>query len=1052
MLIEGKSQYLLKKVRAKAKMYEYHIPEELHGTTEKEVVRLLILAVATIGDFSNEVVDNYSDGKIDYKNYQNNLRFSSKFFDAYLDANLCSGDPDYYLLLGAIVYYLCDYNGSSKVLASRIENVDLKINGIDSVIKQILLGEKQIFYNGKYQILDKIIKRYNAFLELGAIFNFSLLKQLKRLIYGDGSDRELLFADALIAIIFLKIKHSSYRLMPEYTGVDTNTWRAIIKERTLITELWQSQRELGNLGIYNGKSATIQMPTSSGKTKSIALIILSAFLRKQTSQAIVVAPFRSLCREVTDELNFSFSFDESIHVNELSDVMQMDIIDLLFGSNGDSNEKYVYVVTPEKLLFVLRQNIVLLSKVGLIIFDEGHLFDDISRGITYELLISTIKLYMSDETQKILISAVIPNAEEINGWLTGGNGKVVKNNVIQTTEKVIGIVEMREKDENNLWYTYLYFLNPENPDTEEFYVPRVIKQMEINRIGRERTTKIFPELNNGKNKHKNDVAIAFAINLCVNGGTAIFCGKKESADKILERILDIRDRGYDVSNLLKCTDMQETIKLSHLIGKHFGENSNYYKAAKIGAFIHHGNIPMGMRCSVEYAMQKGKIGFLVCTSTLAQGVNLPIRYLIISNAYQGKDRIKVRDFQNLIGRAGRAGIYTEGTVLLSETRVYNQRFNPYNNWKWVNYKQLLNSDQAEACTSELLAWLRVDDDMEVYLDGIMEIFEEHYAAGDFTTAINQFLESIMKNKDEKTYSRALFIVSRMLHNVEAIESFLLFYLMDETYDESKGEIHDIVEETLAYYLANNDERERLLHIVDLIGRFLVKAVDTPEKRNRYSKSLLGVRKEIEIEEWVNAHIVDICGCRDEEDLLEIIFPLILSTDNVIVKNCTLPDELIILGLKWIRGESYTDIQKCCIDRNIQTKKRRKIDIFSLEQVAGICDNFFGYECTLVIAAIIENVNYNCDDADLLHSFQLLSKRMRYGLNNQCAISLYEMGFNDRVIAAQLADIVESDYKVGNKKDIKKIVKQNTEIQQGILSYLEHYPSYFYDRVEKMITS
>lgn len=130
--------------------------------------------------------------------------------------------------------------------------------------------------------------------------------------------------------------------------------------------------------------------------------------------------------------------------------MQMDIIDLLFGANGDSNEKQVYVVTPEKLLFVLRQNIVLLSKVGLIIFDEGHLFDDISRGITYELLISTIKLYMSDEIQKILISAVIPNAEEINGWLTGGNGKAVKNNVIQTTEKVIGIAEMLERDENNL--------------------------------------------------------------------------------------------------------------------------------------------------------------------------------------------------------------------------------------------------------------------------------------------------------------------------------------------------------------------------------------------------------------------------------------------------------------------------------------------------------------------------------------------------------------------------------------------------------------------------
>lgn len=1052
MLIEGKSQYLLKKVRAKAKMYEYHIPEELHGTTEREVSRLLILAIATIGDFSNEIVDGNNHGKIDYENYQKNLRFSSKFFDAYLDSNLISGNLDYYLLLGAIVYYLCDYNGSSKVLASRIKNVDLKINGIDSVIKQILLGEGQILYNGKYQLLDKIIKEYNAFLKSGKMFDSLLLKQFKKIIYGTGSDRELLFADALIAIIHLKIKHSSYRLMPEYTGVDANVWSEIIKEGTLIKELWQSQRELGKLGIFNGNSATIQMPTSSGKTKSIGLIILSAFLRKQTNRAIVVAPFRSLCREITDELNFAFSFDESIYVNELSDVIQMDIIDLLSGSDDGSNEKYVYVVTPEKLLFVLRQNITLLSNIGLIIFDEGHLFDDITRGITYELLISTIKLYMSDGIQKILISAVIPNAEEINEWITDGNGKVIKNNVIQTTEKVIGIAEMREKDQKNLWYTYLYFLNPENPDVEEFYVPRVVKQTEINKIGKERTTRVFPELNDGKNKHKNDVAIAFAINLCINGGTAIFCGRKETADKILERILDIRNRGYDVSNLLKCTDIQETIKLGNLMGEHFGEDSNYYKAAKIGAFIHHGNIPMGMRCSVEYGMQKGKIGFLACTSTLAQGVNLPIRYLIISNMYQGKDRIKVRDFQNLIGRAGRAGIYTEGTVLLSESHVYRQRNNPYNNWKWMNYKQLLNSDQAEACTSELLAWLRVDDDMEVYLNGIMEIFEKHYATGDFAEAINQFLESILSNKDEKTYSKALFMVSRMLHNVEAIESFLLFYLMDETYNASQNEIHDIVEETLAYYLANSDERKRLLHIVDLIGSFLVKAVDTAEKRNRYSKSLLGVRKEIEIEEWVNVHIQDICVCKDGEELLEIIFPLILSTDNLIIKNCNSPDELKILGLKWIKGESYSNIHKYCIERNIQTKKRGKMGVFSVEQVVDICDKYFGYECTLVLAAIIENVKYNCNDTDLLHNFQLLSKRMRYGLNNQCAISLYEMGFNDRIIATQLADIVESDYEIGNKKDIKRLIKQNEKIQQRVLLYLEHYPSYFYDKAEKMIVS
>ena len=111
-------------------------------------------------------------------------------------------------------------------------------------------------------------------------------------------------------------------------------------------------------------------------------------------------------------------------------------------------------------------------------------------------------------------------------------------------------------------------------------------------------------------------------------------------------------------------------KLSYLIECEMGKESDYYKASKLGAYAHHGGMPMGIRSSIEYAMQVGKIKFIACTSTLAQGVNLPIRYLIISNVYQNKERIKVRDFQNLIGRTGRAGIYTEGTVLLSEINVY----------------------------------------------------------------------------------------------------------------------------------------------------------------------------------------------------------------------------------------------------------------------------------------------------------------------------------------------------------------------------------------------
>ncbi len=1044
MLIGDTSKYYLKKVRAKAKLYEYHIPESLHGTTEKEVNQLIISAIAIIGDFSDRIIDSFKGVDFSHTNYQENLQFASRFFDGFINSQLYSGDKDYYVLLGSIVYYLCDRNGSSRVLALQVgDNIDLGINGVDSVLTQILKGCSHIDYLGNYKILSEICEEYNCFAKTGVFQRFDKLVDFRKMIYAEGSDRELLFADAFIAVIYLKIKHSSYELMPYYTEIDPELWREAIRKGTLITELWQGQRKLGEMGVYSGNSAIIQMPTSSGKTKSIALIILSAFLSKRTNFAIVVAPFRSLCREITEELEKVFSFDESIHINELSDVLQVDFADIF--SQGNSNEKRVYIVTPEKLLYVIRQGIYFLLNVGVVIFDEGHLFDDPNRGITYELLISTIKHYLTDETQKVLISAVIPNAGEINEWLTDGSGEVIAGNAIQTSDKAISIADTKFNRNNQAVYIYLYFLNYENMEEEEFFVPRVITQTGLKKFGKERKERLFPEINNGKNEHKNDVALALGINLCINGGAVIFCGRKDTADKVLERILDIENRGYDISNLIQYSDKKEISKIRNLIEKNFGMDNEYYLASGLGAFVHHGGIPMGIRCAVEYAMQKRLIVFLVCTSTLAQGVNLPIRYLIIPTIYQGKEQIKVRDFQNLIGRSGRAGIYTEGNIILSETNVYRVRRDPYKNWKWINYKKLLSSNQAEPCLSEFLSWLRVDKEMENYLENIMEIFELYYPSGEFPIKIQMFLESL-KLEQETTYIEAERIVNRMNYNIEAIESFLLFYLMEKTYEESKENIHNIIEGTLAFYLADENERKRLLHIVDLIGEFIVKAIDSPDKRQRYSKSLLGVRKEIEIEQWIDEHILEIIGCGTVEELLKTIFPILLRTNNTIVKNCNKPDMLIELGIKWIHGESYIDICHAAISKDIRILKRRRYTGISLKQIIDLCDGFFGYDCTLILAAIIENVDYKCDDVDLVNKFKALSKQMRYGLTDLCSIVIYEMGFNDRVIAGEIASIIQERYLAGNVKEIKNIVKKNKDIRDKIFVYLEEYPSYFEDRV------
>ena len=59
-------------------------------------------------------------------------------------------------------------------------------------------------------------------------------------------------------------------------------------------------------------------------------------------------------------------------------------------------------------------------------------------------------------------------------------------------------------------------------------------------------------------------------------------------------------------------------------------------------------MPHGIRLAIEHAMRENLIRFVVCTSTLAQGVNLPIRYLIVTSIYQAGEPIKVRDFHNLL--------------------------------------------------------------------------------------------------------------------------------------------------------------------------------------------------------------------------------------------------------------------------------------------------------------------------------------------------------------------------------------------------------------------
>ena len=122
-------------------------------------------------------------------------------------------------------------------------------------------------------------------------------------------------------------------------------------------------------------------------------------------------------------------------------------------------------------------------------------------------------------------------------------------------------------------------------------------------------------------------------------------------------------------------------------------------------------------------------------------------------------------------------------------------------------------------------------------------------------------------------------------------SFLLFYLIEDKYIEVQEKIYQVITKTLAYSLADKEEQQKLIQMVDILGNYLMQIIETPEKRYRYSKSLLGVQKEIEIENWVKEHIENLIISMSSEEIFDIIFPLLMKEESKIAERCKNYDDL-----------------------------------------------------------------------------------------------------------------------------------------------------------------
>ncbi len=1037
---DRKSNRLLGVTRSKAKMIEYHVPEEYQEIDlSLHPNKLFTISIGLLGDLAAAINREEPDPD-SLSELRTNLQFSARFFDSYLQSKLNETLDPYLVLLGSASYYLCDLPGSASVLAKRINGdcPDLDGDSLEDLLLWLLQADLETYFDGAEGpfggFIDGISKWVLQFFEDGNGEEnlLDLATKLRDAVYEFGTPRQLLFGDVIAAVLRKKLENSAWKALPSYSGLPRDKWLHALQKDSFIKELWPAQHLLGQADVLKGESAIVQMPTSAGKTKATELILRSAFLAERVSLAIIIAPFRALCHEIKNSLVEAFH-NEPTKVDELSDALQTDfeIAELL-------GHQQILVVTPEKLLYVLRHAPELAAHIGLLVFDEGHQFDSGTRGITYELLLTSLRSMIPEATQKVLISAVISNAEAVGEWLNG-EPNVVEGTTLIPTFRSVGFASWLDQ------LGRIEYVDSRDAEQGEFFVPRVIERFNLGRKKRERTDRFFPEKTDGQ-----AIALYLGLKLVPNGSIAVFCGRKSTAASVCEKAVDIIERGAPLALPSDFSDAQEVERLRHLHVENLGADAPASQSAAHGIFSHHGNTPHGIRLAVEHAMRDDLVRFVVCTSTLAQGVNLPIRYLIVTSVYQGMERIKVRDFHNLIGRAGRAGMHTEGSILFADPVIFDKRKARNDKWRWDQVKELLEPRNSEPCISNLLSIFDpIKSDDEKYTI-TMEALDFAKAYIDDPDEIAKLAAGIAARHGDKNFSRdgVERQIAWRISLICAVESFLLSHWDESDDGLSEADVTRLAEGTLAFFLADDQKKEHIRELFQLLAGNISANITDPARPKIYGRTLYGIQDAQAIEGWVQTNADSLLSIVDETDALDLAWPLLTRHINSgVFTKFDKPEVLKEIANGWISGKPFSDLLKIIRKRKakmIWGTRRRE---FKIDHVVDVCEGTLAYDGALVVGAVCEFIETLDQDGtgDLINRLQLFQKRLKYGLPTETTIALYELGFSDRVIAQDLAAAL--NLAATQKKDLVKALKKDRD---GARAVMEKYPSYFQESMNKIL--
>ncbi|MGA1279373.1 MAG: DEAD/DEAH box helicase [Candidatus Nanopelagicaceae bacterium] len=384
--------------------------------------------------------------------------------------------------------------------------------------------------------------------------------------------------------------------------------------------------------LERGSSVLIAAPTGSGKTIVGEFAIFKAI--SEGRKCFYTTPIKALSNQ---------------KFNDLVDSYGPEMVGLLTGDTNVNPDAQIVVMTTEVLRNMIYARSDSLATVSYVVMDEVHYLADKFRGAVWE----EILIHLDPEVTVISLSATVSNVEEFGEWLEIVRGR---------TQVIVSEMRPVPLYQHVLVGHRLLDLFQEGGRINQELLRAERRQLSRSRISRERDSSIVMDKSELIRKLYREGYLP----------AIFFIFSRAGCDASASRL--VRD-GVDLTSQTEKEEIRRivSIKTDHLPTEDL--NALNFQQWLIGlergvASHHAGMLPLFKEIT-EYLFQEGLLRVVFATETLALGINMPARTVVLEKLikWNGESHVMITpgEYTQLTGRAGRRGIDVEGNSVIMWT-------------------------------------------------------------------------------------------------------------------------------------------------------------------------------------------------------------------------------------------------------------------------------------------------------------------------------------------------------------------------------------------------